>query len=68
MKFTDKRFTELLHELTQKRTVVTFSKDFPGMITVTVDEAHSHLGTPHGTLKDLESAIRNHLASHLQEE
>jgi hypothetical protein len=66
------RLTELLHELTQKGYIITFSSDFKGMITIAaykegmgenVALGHWHVGIPYGPIKDLDRAVRNQLAS-----
>lgn len=56
------RFIELIHMLTQHHRSVTFAHDFPGMLTVLIDGDHVHLGSAHGSLKDLEKEVRNYLS------
>lgn len=64
----DKTLVEILHELTQKDRVVTFSNDFSGMLTVAVDEDHTHLGYPHGPLDELQRSVITYLGGFLGEE
>ncbi len=64
----DKTLVGILHDLTQKERVVTFSNDFSGMLTVSVDDNHSHLGYPHGPLDELQRSVVTYLGSFLGEE
>lgn len=62
--------TELLHDLTAKGYVITFSYDFTGMLTVSWGdelEHHTHLGIPHQPIKDLEKQLASFLAQLLNE-
>jgi hypothetical protein len=63
----DVRLIELIHELTQKGWKLTFQDDFQGMVTVGAWADgefinHWHIGTPGGSMKDLERDVRNLLA------
>lgn len=50
---------EAIYEATQKNITVKFSKDFTGQMTVSLDDAHTHVGVPGGTLKQMiEGATR----------
>lgn len=63
----DSILVDLIHSLTQRGRVITLSSDFTGMVTLAVDEDHTHCGYPHGPLKDCEKAIVHFLACKVEE-
>jgi len=70
----NRQIVGLLHSLTQNNVTVKFTSDFNGMLTVSVEKEkffggggieaadHTHLGIPHGDLKELEIQLVRYLS------
>ena len=51
-----KALIEAIYAATQADIEVTFSKDFEGQMTVSVDDYHTHAGTPGGSFEQMVQA------------